>query len=513
MRCPDSERWIAFYGGETGDSETLRLAAHLDDCECCQKEFDQLCSLGAGIRGAWTATPKLPASRLRPRRLLVRQSSPSWIPMAAAAAIIVAVLLLVMRKEPPEPPIVRAPVAVKEEPSPSPVLPPTEQPPEPAPRTARVPVPEPPKEVVRVTEVPTPSSVVALPEPEALPPEPRTPAPSRPTEVLSAVAMLERCEGEVLAGLVPAKDAQTLYAGRGLSCAGPRSRAVVRFPDGTRMELAEKTVIGALSDRAGAQGVGKWVELSHGSVMIEAAHQAAEHAMVIATPHGEARIVGTTFRLLVEPASTRLEVAEGKVRLTRAGGGAVDVPGGHSALAGPGIELAARPLPRMVAETVLKFSFEDGALPRVFDSGMVERGPERAGSRFCIAAAMTPGSTSSGIVKLSDDGKGLYTYSEDLVLSFDYWADDSVRTLDLHSWSRMQQTTFGLTVWNIPREQWTHLAVPMSDLVHVELERVYRLKPGEAVPNLWITAGQAGAKFYVDNLEILRLRPAPAKKK
>jgi hypothetical protein len=419
--------------------------------------------------------------------------------MAAAAAIIVAALLLVLKKEPRETPIVRAPVVVEEEPSPSAVMPPPWQPPEPAPKTAPIPPPELPKEVVRVPEAPAPDPVVALPEPETPKPTPTT----RPTEVLAAVATLEYCEGEVLAGRAPAKSAQTLYAGQGLSCAGPRSRAVVRFPDGTRMELGEKSVIGSMADRAGAQGMGKWVDLSQGSVMIEAAHQSPEHAMVIATPHGEARIVGTTFRLVVEPASTRLDVAEGKVRLTRTGGGAVDVPGGHSALAAPGIELAARPLPKMVAETVLKFSFEDGLLPKAFDTGALERGPERAGNRYCVAGAL---------VKISDDGKGLFPYADDLVLSFDYWADDSTRTLDLHMWSRAQQTTFGTTIWNTPREQWTHLVIPLNDFVRTEPERLSRMKPGEGVPNLWIAPGQAG-KIYIDNFEIVRLRPTPAKKK
>jgi hypothetical protein len=342
------------------------------------------------------------------------------------------------------------------------------------------------------------------------------------------VATLERLEGEVgvttQAGRVPAREGQTLFAGQGLSTAGPRSRAVVRFSDGTRMELGEKTVIGALADRAGTQGIGKWVDLSQGTVLIEAARQAPDRAMVIATHHGEARVVGTTLRLVVElgdpfdsaqgkKGSTRLEVAEGKVRLTRSGGGAVDVPGGHYALAAPGVELAARPLPRMLAETVCKFSFEDGQLPKAFESGTVERGPERAGSRFCIAGAMIPGSTSGGHVMLNDDGKGLFTYSDDLYLSFDYWADDSVRTLDLHVWSRAQQTSFGTTVWNTPREQWIHLVLPLYELVRTEPDRLFHLKPGEAVPNLWITAGQVGGKLYLDNLEIVRLRAPQSKKK
>jgi hypothetical protein len=63
----------------------------------------------------------------------------------------------------------------------------------------------------------------------------------------------------------------------------------------------------------------------------------------VATPHGEARVLGTVFRLVVDPASTRLEVREGKVRLTRESK-SVDVPAGQYATAGAGTSLAARSL-------------------------------------------------------------------------------------------------------------------------------------------------------------------------
>ena len=100
MTCPGSETWLAFYGGETNEGDTQRLAAHLEECGPCQKEFDQLCSLGAGIRGALAAAPKVSATRPRPRRSRVPASNPSWIPLAAAAAILLAALLLVPNREP-----------------------------------------------------------------------------------------------------------------------------------------------------------------------------------------------------------------------------------------------------------------------------------------------------------------------------------------------------------------------------------------------------------------------------
>jgi hypothetical protein len=281
------------------------------------------------------------------------------------------------------------------------------------------------------------------------------------------------------------------------------------------MELSEKTSIARISDRGGAGGIGKWVELDEGTLAIEAAHQPPGHAMVIATPHGQARIVGTTLKLSVEATSTRLDVVEGKVRLSRPGAAWADVVGGHFAVAAEGVELAARPLPKMVAETVFRFGFEDGKLPREFGAGTIERGPERPGSRFSLAGAFLPGATAGGHVKLSEpqEGKGLFTYSEDLVLSFDYWADDTVRTLDLQVWSRAQQVTFGTTIWETPRERWVHLAVPLREFARGEPDRPLHLKPGEAVPNLWIQAGQTGGKLYLDNLELVRIRGPQGKAK
>ncbi len=237
--------------------------------------------------------------------------------------------------------------------------------------------------------------------------------------------------------------------------------------------------------------------------------------MVVASPHGEARILGTTLRLSVQSgpkSQTRLDVLEGKVRLQSADGGSVDVPGGHTAVLAEGIELAARPLPRMVAEVLHRYAFEEGRLPKLFDTGTLVRGPERPGSRFSVAGARIPGATYGGQVKLAEDGKGLFVYSEDLVLSFDYWADASVRTLDLQVWSRAQQVTFGTTLWGTPPERWTHVAVPLSELVRGDQGPVQHLKAGEAVPNLWIQAGQPGGMLYLDNLELVRLQKREGKR-
>jgi ferric-dicitrate binding protein FerR (iron transport regulator) len=526
MRCPDLETWTASYGGETEESVSRRLAEHLQSCSRCQDVFDQLCGLGAAMRGALAAPARPQASRLRS----IRSPRPSWIPLAVAASFAAAALGLVSfvkeSRVAPEAAVVRTRAVIEERPvpgAPSPAEAPSVPPALPAPPSKPLPVePAEPAAALR-PEVPPPPPIDPPPSAPATPeplkfPAPPEPAATRPAEPAVIIAVLERCEGDVSvtssAGRLPSRQNQALSAGQGLATAGARSRAVVRFPDGTRMELGEKSTLGQISDHTGARGIGRWMELQEGTLTLDVAPQPADRAMLIASPHGEARVVGTVLRLVVEPGekgSTRLEVLEGKVRLTRQGAG-VDVHGGFTATAAAGGELAARPLPKLLPETLCKFTFEDGRLPKAFESGTLERGPERAGSRFCIAGAMIPGGTSGGHVKLNDDGKGLFVYSDDLFLAFDYWADDSVRTLDLHMWSRAQQTTFGTTVWNTPREQWTHLVLPLADFVRTEAERLLHLKPGEAVPNLWIQAGQVGGKLYLDNLEILRIRKREARR-
>lgn len=479
MRCPEPEAWISFYGGETDEPATRGMAAHLQECARCREEFDRLSRLGAGIRGA---LPEPGRPRVRRRRPL-RPSRPSWLPLAAAAALALAAVGLAFFRErprpPSEPPIAHAHAAVVEEPPPAPEIP--------------KPIFVPPPPIVPEVPIPAPPPVVAPSPPPPPPPSPEEPV--RPRETTVALATLERVEGEVTVQGAAARADQWILSGQEIST-GPRSRAVVKFPDGTRMEIGEHASIARLADRAGAGEIGKWIDVRRGTVAIEAAKQEKGRAMTVATPDGEARIVGTTFRLAVAPGSTRLEVAEGKVRLARPGAPAIDVIGSHYAVAAAGVELAARPLPKAVAETLFRFDFEDGRLPKGFDGGAVGKGPD---GRSCLSGPRA--------MMREEPGQGIFAYADDLVLSFDYWADAAVRTLDFHAWNRTRQVTFGSTAWEVPRERWIHVVLPLSDLLRTEGERSFPMTPGDQVATLWIQPGQPGAALHVDNVELVRIRP------
>jgi hypothetical protein len=107
-----------------------------------------------------------------------------------------------------------------------------------------------------------------------------------------------------------------------------------------------RVTIEPLSDvtfRAGPGG--KRIEVSQGEVSADVAPQ-REGPLVLVAPHARAEVLGTRLTLSAAPDATRLEVAEGRVRLTReADGATVEVPARHYSVAESRTELVARPVP------------------------------------------------------------------------------------------------------------------------------------------------------------------------
>ncbi len=109
-----------------------------------------------------------------------------------------------------------------------------------------------------------------------------------------------------------------------------RGRLVLRYDDGTRVELGPETALKDLEDR-------KAMSLARGTLTADVVPQSAAHAMVVRTPEGEARILGTRFTLSARGGSTRLSVEKGQVRLTRRSDGtSADVGAGQFAVASKG---------------------------------------------------------------------------------------------------------------------------------------------------------------------------------
>jgi hypothetical protein len=236
--------------------------------------------------------------------------------VAGVAAAAVLVVSLVWNEPSPT-----SPVAPRHETSRKTPAPPEPRPPEVVPAP---PAPEPPKPTPPVTpkpEVPPkpeepkkPDVPAPAPKPEE-PPKPETP--KRDTVAEKAIATLERTEGTVFkvsgASKTPARPGEGLFAGQGLETLGAKSAAVFAFLDGTRLRIEGDAAARDLR----AEG-GKRLGLDQGTLNAEISKQPEGQPMTLVTPHGQAAVLGTALRVIVVPSvSTRVEVREGRVQLTR----------------------------------------------------------------------------------------------------------------------------------------------------------------------------------------------------
>lgn len=302
-----------------------------------------------------------------PRHRRVRPGADTryLLPALMAAGVIVAVALAAVMgggdAPAPRPKLEESRVPEPVEPPPAP---PVEKPPE-APKPA--PVPELPRENPPAPPAPkvVPPAVVREPAPLPPPPAPpkETPAPSRPSpstvtvkepEPAPVLATIERAQGTVHVGDRPGRE---IRAGDVVRTIGPESVAVVKYPDGTRLEVAAETAVGPFGERAGG---GKSLALEHGVLVADVARQPAP--LILATPHAEVTVLGTEFTLAATAAWTRLEVREGRVRLARTGGGAAEVRAGTYAVAAPGVDPVARLLYRVPASGLRLWLRADGGV-------------------------------------------------------------------------------------------------------------------------------------------------------
>jgi outer membrane biosynthesis protein TonB len=310
-------------------------AFEADDNDAFARSFAERVEAERGGAEFVTAFEKRVRSTVRSRR--IEPATPSLVPFLVAAGILLAIAGLLLTRTGRTTPVVEQ--VRHEAPLPEPEAPKEELPkPPPLPEApAPAPKPEEPKTLV----VPPPPPAVTPEEPQVAPP----PAPGKPktepTQVVrvAAVAKLDKIEGEVRIDGKPAKAGQDLAAENLLATGPTKSRAAVTLADGTRFTLEAD---GAIKEIVrGPKGTR--VTLTQGTLGADVAKQPADQALTIVTPHAEARVLGTVFRLVVDPSSTRLEVREGKVRLTRETK-SVDVSAGQYATAGAGAPLAAKSL-------------------------------------------------------------------------------------------------------------------------------------------------------------------------
>ncbi|HLY76117.1 MAG TPA: FecR domain-containing protein [Planctomycetota bacterium] len=393
MDCRASADLIArSLSGNASSQDEDVLRGHLASCGACA-------DLERGLSAAWTLMGRFPAVASRAEAPVVARpftlGRRVWAAAAAAAAIfVIAAVAYSLRTSPvpasPQAPVARtepvvpapeerpASVAVQEPPAaPEKPQPPERVSPVPAvPETKTVAAPEKPSPVPATSEVPERKEPLAKPVRAETRPQEKSvvPAPVPAPAALPVVAFVSRVEGEVQSLLgadrSPVRSGQKLAPGAALETA-KGAQVEVLFDDGTRVVLEADS----LADSFQAEG-GKRLTLKRGLLRARIAKQPAGEPMIFSTSTAEARVLGTRLSLSVTATSTRLEVREGKVRLTRKDDNAsVDVSSDHFVVAGKGQSMAPKPIPAKLA------LYETFDLPR-WGGGWLQGGEANLGIRL-----------------------------------------------------------------------------------------------------------------------------------
>ena len=314
----------------------------------------------------WTLLATSSRDRAAAAAAAERQARPTtsrawlWAAGAAAALLLMILVPYAVKRPPPQAPdkVVRveAPPRLPEflkKAAPEPELPPRERI-----RTPEPPSPRPPEPKPAPEPVPAP-----VPSPVPAPPAPKPPPPA-PTLTERPVLASVRHFGPGL------KDLETLVKAGSAVETGPATTALIQFPDGTLVSVSSDT-------RVNVPSAGR-VELAQGSLQARVSPQS--RALVIATSHAEATVLGTRLALSTAPAGTRLEVTEGKVRFTRRSDGAsLEIGAGRSAEVSKAAPWQAKPF-------VATFDFQDRAAPffdyaGTLDTQISEVEPDKAFGR------------------------------------------------------------------------------------------------------------------------------------
>jgi hypothetical protein len=170
---------------------------------------------------------------------------------------------------------------------------------------------------------------------------------ARAPRVGGAPSAIAELAGEPEAGLAVVRGGAFLAARRGLGFepgdrieTGPRSHGTIQWfghpRSGDAAPDREETLIEVQPGSALELGLGpggaKRVALASGRIRCRVAPQPAGRPMWVTAPHARAEVLGTCFTLASDGSVTRLEVEEGRVRLTRAADGrSVEVAAGARA--------------------------------------------------------------------------------------------------------------------------------------------------------------------------------------
>jgi hypothetical protein len=146
-------------------------------------------------------------------------------------------------------------------------------------------------------------------------------------------------------------------------------------------------------------------------------------------------------------------------------------------------------------------TIEGGQKPAGAEQSTVEKAPDRPAGQYCLAAILDPGGVSR--IYLGPQ-EGFFTVEGDEVLSFDYWVDSAVTSMNFNVYNRTRQKQHDGIVDKLVTGKWTHFSIRVADLGGA----AESLQKGDLVAGFYIQAlGGSTRKFFLDNLQITKPRP------
>lgn len=148
----------------------------------------------------------------------------------------------------------------------------------------------------------------------------------------------------------------------------PNGWAWIRYADGTTLQVGSDTAISIDSDESAP----KRVVISRGILFAEVAPQPSGMPMILASPHAQTKVLGTTFSLAVAKDSTKLVVRQGRVEFAKPAEGRIEVAGGQVATAAPEKPLKAEPLRGELLRRLGREHFQLGIMSELGEKWIAE---------------------------------------------------------------------------------------------------------------------------------------------
>lgn len=216
------------------------------------------------------------------------------------------------------------------------------------------------------TKPTSPSDSESQPPPANPPSPPQTPkstpgdTPSKPTVVTEAsLAKIDFLVGQAFLvrggqrGAIAAGD--VIRSNDGLTVSDQDSLVKVTYPDGSWVRFHSGTEV----TQFGAEKNGTHVFMRKGALEAHVQKQPKDHPVILATPHGEVTVVGTTLRVTADldtAVGTKVDVLEGKVQVRNLAGSMIEVSAGHSTVAAVGSPLRSK---KLIGRAYLVETFTD----------------------------------------------------------------------------------------------------------------------------------------------------------